>query len=121
MGQTMAFRSFTWPNNPEKLHITFHRKVEVEAAEDGLWTLANVARMAREFTGEGVFYGENASQTFSALARTFYDGVVGQLTLPHVQPAYALLTDLELIDEPMEGLLRYKFKFVEVAYPPDEA
>lgn len=109
----MQFRTFVWPNNPEKLKITFHQETEVEP-HNGQWTVNNIARMARVFSGEGVFYGPNAYTSFSALAQMFYAGVSGTLTLPNFSSANALLTDLSVTQEPAENFLRYTFSFLEM-------
>lgn len=109
----MQFRNFTWPNNPEKLQITFHRETEVEP-HNGLWTVNNIARMARTFTGEGVFYGPTAYIAFSALSALFYDNTPGILKLPNWSNANVLLTDLTVIEVPAENYLRYSFSFLEM-------
>ena len=114
MAATMQFRTFVWPNNPEKLQITFHRKTEVEPY-NGMWTVSNIARMPRVFTGEGIFFGEDAYSAFSSLAVMFYDGKAGTLILPSWSSATALLTDLTVTEEPAENFLRYSFSFLE--YP----
>ena len=113
MATAMQFRTFVWPNNPEKLKITFHRETEVEP-HNGLWTVSNIARMARVFSGEGIFFGENAYSTFSSLAVMFYDGKFGELKLPSWSSATALLTDLTVLEEPAENFLRYSFSFLEI-------
>lgn len=109
----MQFRNFVWPNNPETLQITFHRETEVEP-HNGAWTVSNIARMARVFSGEGIFFGANAYSTFSTLAALFYDGLAGTLKLPNWSNATALLTDLTVIEMPAENCLRYRFSFLEM-------
>lgn len=110
----MQFRDYVWQNDPESLRIRFRREYQVEPRSDGLWSVTNIARMARTFEGEGVFYGETAYTQFSLLARMLYDGVAGTLVLPHWESARALLTELEILEEPRENYLHYRFAFVEL-------
>lgn len=112
----MQFRTFIWPNEPETLKISFQRKVEMLPSADGLWSISSLGRMGRVFEGEGVFYGADAYTTFSSLAKLLYDGAAGTLTLPHWQEATALLTALEVCEEPCENYLKYRFTFLET--PP---
>lgn len=108
---------FIWPNDPETLRVTYLRKVDIEAAEDGLWTVTNVARMGRSFEGEGLFFGENAYESFRSLAQYLYSGEKVTLVHPQWTKANVLLTELEVTEECRKNVLHYRFRLVEM--PPD--
>lgn len=112
----MQFGTFTWPNDPETFCMKFTRKVKVEAANNGLWTVDNIARMARTFECEGVFYGSTAYQSIRDLAVLHIAGNPAQLTHPQWDPVTALLSEMEVTEGPGENLLRYKLTFIEL--PP---
>lgn len=109
---------FTWPNDPETLKVGYLRKVDVEAAENGLWTVTNVARMGRTFDGEGVFFGETAYEDFRSLAQYLYSGEKVTFVHPQWTQANVMLTELEVTEECRENVLHYRFRLVELpTYP----
>ncbi len=109
----MRFRSFIWPNNPSRYDIRFVRETAVLKAPMGLYTVQDLGRTSREMTGEGVFFGPDAYDTFRALAREFDRGGPGLLIHPVWQCASAYFTALALTQEPLENFVAYSFAFRE--------
>ncbi|MBO2527026.1 MAG: hypothetical protein CW335_02460 [Clostridiales bacterium] len=112
----MQFGTFIWPNDPEIFRMKFARKVEVEAANGGTWTVNNIARMGRTFECEGVFFGSNAYNSIRALASLHIAGHPAALIHPQWDNTTALLSEMEVTEGPGENLLHYKLTFIEL--PP---
>lgn len=110
----LQYGEFIWPNDPEKLCVHYTRKVDVEPAEDGKWTVKNVAFLGRTFEGEGVFYGNTAYEALKQLAQSLNNGKTQLLRHPKWNEAQCILTELETIEERQTHFLRYRFKLVEV-------
>lgn len=108
--------SFTWPNDPERLTVSYSRKLKSQIEENGLWSVENQGRFGRSFVGEGVFYGKEAYDTFSRLAQLLYDGNPLTFEHPMWDEATVLLTDLTVTEEWEDDLLHYRFEMTEL--PP---
>lgn len=113
MSGTLQYDTFSFPNNPETLQITYRREVSVENTSDGSWTIQNIGQLGRIVEGEGVFYGENAYESFSTLAKYIYSFQALILQHPKWEAFRAHLTRLESIEEPCESCVRYRFTFIE--------
>jgi prophage DNA circulation protein len=111
----MQFKNFVFPNNPTKYCASFRRNTVVHDRLDGLWTVQEMGRTAREFSGEGVFFGKDAYKSFKALAQLFYAGGAGALVHPQWATTQAHLVELTLDQEPREDYVHYRFKFLESA------
>lgn len=104
---------FQWPNDPEKLRVTYQRIAKSETA-GGTWTVTSEGHTGRVFTGEGIFYGENAYAEFLTLAGYLNTGTAAELVHPHWPRASVLVTDLTVTEESRNNFLRYEFRFVEM-------
>lgn len=118
MQQAMQFKDFVWPNNPTRFRASYRRRTAVLEHPGAMWQVQELGTQARTFSGEGIFFGENAYETFRRLAMLFYQGGAGVLSHPQWQDALVYLTELELEQEPRENFLRYRFVFVEA---PEDA
>ena len=76
--------------------------------------MTNHGRLGRVFLCEGVFHGSTAYSSSIALSNLFLTGGTGTLKHPCWASVTALMTDLEIIEEPGENLVRYKIKFLEM-------
>ena len=110
----LKYGEFVWPNDPEKLCIRHTRKVDVSPAEDGGWSVKNIAFLGRSFEGEGVFYGDTAYEALKQLAQSLNSGRAQLLKHPKWEEAQCILTELETVEERQANFLRYRFKLVEV-------
>ncbi len=109
----LQFDTFVFPTNPETLHITYRHDVGVEPTAAGQWQLTDKAYLGRTVEGEGIFYGSGAYTSFQQLAAYVKSFQPKVLTHPKLAPFRALLTKLELTEEPAEDCLRYRFVFTE--------
>ncbi len=109
----MRFKTFTWPHNPESYHIEFQRVMSAHKVPFGTYHLQGMGLRHRVMTGQGVFYGEAAYDTFKKLATLFYENTPGALTHPVWKSASVWLTQLSLTQEPEADFVRYAFTFWE--------
>ncbi len=110
----LKYGNFTWPNDPDRLCVRHTRKVDIEPAEDGSWSVENVAYLGRTFEGEGAFYGDSAYETLGQLAQSVNTGTAQTLQHPKWPAAQCILTELEVTEERQKHELCYRFKLVEV-------
>lgn len=109
----MQFRTFTWPNDPETLSLSYRRAADMLPGENGLWTLENQAQLGRVVEGEGVFFGPDAYDSFRELSALMQSGISGSLTLPHWGQMQALMTQLSVTETAGNCYLKYRFTFLE--------
>lgn len=109
----MRYKTFTWPHNPRTYAIEFQRDTAVHKVPMGAYTMQDLGRSFRTLRGEGEFFGPDAYATFQALACLFYESGPGVLIHPVWQTANAYFTELELLQEPRENYVRYRFAFRE--------
>lgn len=112
----MRFKTFTFPHNPRTYSIEFGRDVVEHKVPNGTYILQNLGRKGRILRGEGEFYGENAYDTFKALATLFYAEEPGELYHPIWQTSRAYFIELKLNQEPREDYVSYSFAFQEGYY-----
>lgn len=116
----MRYKDYIWPHNPESYSIRFRREVAAEKVPFGRYGMQELGMNYRVMEGEGVFAGEGAYDEFKRLATVFYDGKPGLLIHPVWQAAEAYFVELELMQEPVEDYVRYRFAFWETS-PLDTA
>lgn len=109
----MQFRTFIWPNDPQKLSVTYRRQAQMLPTEEGRWTLENQAQMGRVVEGDGVFFGPDAYDSFRELAVLMQAGLSGALILPHWGQMEALMTELAVTETEGNCYLKYHFTFME--------
>ena len=113
----MRFCGYTLHHNPEKLKIeSFSTLLELRSpcCEPESVHLGNRLRRIR---GEGELYGADCIAQFLRLHALFERKEKGILSLPHMPSLTAYLRELDMIAEPEENVLGYRFVFVE-AEPP---
>lgn len=110
----LQFGTFTWPNNPEIFRIVYTRDLEIKGDNAGRWVVINHGRKGRVYLCEGVFHGSTAYNSIIKLSNLYVAGGTGTLKHPQWADVKVLMTDLEVIEEPCEGLVRYKIKFLEM-------
>lgn len=110
----MKFGTFQFPNDPEKLHLSFAREYKVSATSSGQWSVSSPARLGCTVEGEGVFFGTSAMSSFDTLLNYLQLGTSMTLTIPGRTDTFpAILVRLELTEEACESCLHYRFVFVQ--------
>lgn len=110
----MRFKNFVWPHNPRVYSISYERKIAAHKIPFGRHYLQSLGQTRRVLKGEGEFVGEEAYDTFKALANVFYEETPGVLVHPVWMTATAWFAGLELRQEPRRDYVAYSFEFWEV-------
>lgn len=110
---SMKYKDFTWPHNPRTYTIEYKRAMAQHKVPYGRYHLQDLGPACRVMKGEGEFVGEDAYETFKALASVFYSDGPGVLVHPVWQAANVYFTELSLAQEPRRDYVRYTFTFWE--------
>lgn len=111
--EKMKFRMFTWPENPETFRIKAVREPLYTINGDGTLTYDGLAPLCRVVTGSGVFWGENAVDSFNSLAVLMANGAVGDLVHPVWGTMNGYLIGLDMQQDSREDFVAYTFEFRE--------
>ncbi len=109
----MKYKDFTWPHNPRTYTIDYRRSMAEHKVPFGRYHLQDLGPARRVMKGEGEFVGEDAYETFKALASVFYSDGPGVLIHPVWQAANVYFVELSLAQEPRRNYVRYTFTFWE--------
>lgn len=116
----MRFDGMSMRHNPEKLHISGSDHVREYRSPCFAAESVSLGRELRRIAGEGEFCGADCIEQYRALEKLLIKAKRAKLALPHMQPMYAYLKELELTAKPVENVLSYRFVFVEAQSPrPD--
>lgn len=107
----MAFKTFTWPENPEKLQHSYQREPVYTKDGEGNRVFAEMGAGKLVIQGSGAFFGVNALPDFGKLIALFEEGSCGTLHDPTWGDYNAYLTELELTQEPRSEYVAYRFAF----------
>ena len=106
----LSYKTFVWPHNPRVYQEEYIREPQY-TTEDGVTLFDSMGQMKRIITGSGVFFGEDAVERFQALTELFEDDEPGDLRHPVWGIRYCYFTGLELIQEPRDNCVSYRFEF----------
>lgn len=109
----MRYKDFIWPNNPYSYQLSTSRELVAHRFPGRGCGLEDLGKNIRILTGEGEFYGAGAYETMQALLAVFYEGGTGVLVHPVIDMNRAWFQELELIQEPREDYVKYRFSFWE--------
>lgn len=109
----MQYKSFVWPNNPERYTLCCERKTAVQQAPMSGFVTQDLGPTCMILRGEGEFFGSEAMNSFLELVRVFRDEGAGVLLHPAWQGAQAYFTKLRLSQEPRRDYVAYEFEFCE--------
>ena len=108
----LSYKTFVWPQNPHTYTEKTSREPQYTML-DGVAYFDDMGELKRPITGEGTFYGPNAYTEFKKLQKLFEDKTAGNLEHPIWGIRYCYFTGLELIQEPRENVVSYKFTFTQ--------
>ena len=106
----LSYKTFVWPHNPTTYQEEFIREPQYYTV-DGETYYDGMGEMKRIITGSGAFFGEDAFDQFKKLSLLFEDETAGNLEHPIWGIRYCYYTGLEMIQEPKENYVAYKFTF----------
>lgn len=107
----LIYKTFIFPNNPHTYRELCSREAVYGKNEAGEDVFRDMGPAKRTITGSGVFFGENAYESFRKLAELFQEDSPGNLQHPNWGIRYCYLTELELTQEPRENCVAYRFEF----------
>ena len=110
----MSYKTFVWPQNPHTYKEEMSREPQYYT-QDGVTYFGGMGGLRRIITGSGTFHGEDAYAQFKLLLKLVEEATPGNLEHPIWGIRYCYFTGLELIQEPKENLVSYKFEFTEAA------
>lgn len=109
----MRYKSFVWPHNPTVYTVAFQRNMALHKVPFGRYRLQSLGMTRRVMMGEGEFVGEDAYRQIQALGSVFYENTPGVLVHPLWNTTSAWFVNLELVQEPREDYVKYRFEFWE--------
>lgn len=109
----LKFKAFEWPENPETFRCSFEREPIFMRDGMGLMAFAGLGPKKLTITGTGTFWGETVWADFQALQALVAADTPGALVHPQLGTFQAFLLELEVLQEPRENELSYRFTFRE--------
>lgn len=109
--EKLIFRTFSWPQNPDKYQVNWVREPVYEKDEKGDTVFAGMGDEKCVITGSGTFFGETAYADFRKLVTLFREGSCGTLNDPTWGNFNVYLTKLEAEQEPRSDYVAYSFEF----------
>lgn len=110
----MQFGNFVFPLRPQKLQVELGRVLRERLPDGETVTSASVQDCGHRpttVTGEGIFTGAQAAQSFAQLALKMEQAAL--LVIPGVGQWQAYLSSLTYRGEPGTDSVGYAFRFVE--------
>ena len=108
----LSYKTFVWPQNPHTYKEESFREPHYHT-ESGVTYFDGMGGLQRKITGSGTFHGENAYMQFKNLIKVFEESGAGNLEHPVWGIRYCYFTGLELLQEPKENVISYKFEFTQ--------
>ena len=116
----MRFDGMSLRHNPEKLSISGREQVKEYRYPCCDADSMSLGTELRHIAGEGEFCGADCLAQYQALEKLQTRSQKAKLVLPHMQPMYAYLKELDLTAKPLDQVLSYRFLFVEAQSPRPE-
>lgn len=111
---TMSFKGLRWKVNPTALSVEYGQNIRETLLPFAGSRLTDLGQRKRRVLGQGYFAGSDCMQQWRRLEELFREGGPGSLQLPGMEPMRAALSELKLLGEEGEGLIKYSFAFTEV-------
>lgn len=109
----MSYKNQFWKYNPSTVKLLSSREIVEQKIPLASNILQNFGRNSRIVTGEGYLFGEDCFLQYDSLWELHKEETSGLLTIPKFSVMNCYFTRLEIIGEPKENLIKYKFTFLE--------
>ena len=113
----MRFDGRSLNHNPGKLSISGKNRIREFVSPCCEADSRSTAGELRRISGEGEFTGADCIAQYQALEKLQLNRKRAKLVLPHMQPLYAYLKELAVTAGPLDGVLAYRFVFMEAQSP----
>ncbi len=107
----MSFKTFNWPNNPEKLVVEHTRDPLYGKDAQGGPVYLGMGATNCTITGSGIFTGELAYDNFMDLELLFQELTSGMLHLPQGDWLPVYFTELTMEQDSRPQYVHYRFTF----------
>lgn len=108
----LSYKTFVWPKNPHTYREVTTR-TPVYYTQDGETYFRGMSGLKRIISGSGVFSGEDAYDQYKKLQKLSEEINAGNLEHPIFGIRYCYLTLLEVLQEPREDYVSYRFEFTQ--------
>lgn len=113
----MRFCGLALSHNPHTLAITDSGNLREMVSPCCEPDSEGLGLKLRAVSGEGEFFGEDCMEQYRRLETLLREQRCGKLMLPQRQPMYAYLRELSLTAEPLDQVVKYRFRFVQAQSP----
>ena len=113
----LRFDGMSLHHNPHKLHIENRHHIRSLSTPTAACDSLYLNRKPCVISGEGELYGVDCLMQYQALYRLYRSRKRAKLALPQLPTMYAYLRELQLLAEPEENVLTYRFVFAEAQSP----
>ena len=113
----LRFDGMSLHHNPHKLHIENRHHIRSLSTPTAACDSLYLNRKPCVISGEGELYGADCLMQYQALYRLYRSRKRAKLALPQLPTMYAYLRELQLLAEPEENVLTYRFVFAEAQSP----
>ena len=108
----LSYKTFVWPKNPHT-YREITTRTPVYYTQDGETYFRGMSGLKRIISGSGVFSGEDAYDQYKKLQKLSEEINAGNLEHPIFGIRYCYLTLLEVLQEPREDYVSYRFEFTQ--------
>lgn len=109
----LRYKTFAWPENPERYRIESERAPIYNVDEAGNAVFDGFGPRKRVISGSGCFIGSSAYANFKALEALMADETAGELVHPVWGEMTVFFTGLTMEQEPRANYVAYRFTFQE--------
>lgn len=110
----MRFAGYTWHYNPKTINITCKKNTVENKIHNSDSVVQCFGRTARIISGEGYIFGDDCFERMEELWNLYRNKTEGVLTVPEFAAVRAVFTDLKLVGDAKDKLIKYLFSFTEV-------
>lgn len=111
----MSYKDFIFPVNPYVIKISRKKNTAVHKIPFYADKIFDLGEQNRTISGEGEFFGSDCLEQFERLEKVFSSRESGILYIPSQKPLLAVFESLELIAQDIENVIKYSFRFIEIA------
>lgn len=109
--EKLSYKSFVFPTNPHTYREEATRAGKYSKDDAGNDVFHGMGFRKRIITGTGAFFGEKAVEEFRKLQELFEETEAGNLEHPLWGIKFCYFTGLDMIQEPKQDYVAYKFTF----------
>ena len=109
----MSYKTFTFPCNPTKIEISTQNLISTAFCPEYGPVHQLICPHQRIISGNGVFYGSGARDSYCSLEALFWEKTAGKLFVPDIGTIVAFFSELGLTEEGDGSSLHYTFRFTE--------